>query len=261
MRSRSLFWGFIAIALAGMAVSNLSLVASARTNLQRVILPLASALERSTSRSVGLFELWANINNLAAQNAELTKQNTQLKAQVETLAEFEKENASLRDQLNIPPAITKQGVVVARVIGYSPLNFLSTVTIDRGQKDGSRVGAPVLAGGFLAGLVSQVTDTTSVVRLTSAHNSLIPVILSKSRAKGLLSGGVRGLVVDDLPADAQIVKGESIVTAGLVDQIPIGIPVGELDEIISTKGEIFQVGRVKTPINFNRLEIVAVLKQ
>lgn len=260
MKNLSLAYIFTIVAITGLLLSNLQIVKFTRNKLQSILLPSSFFINKASNRTVAFLELWQKVTRLEQDNQRLTQENLQIKAKLDQLKELEQENLQLRGLLNIAPPATSGQTIIARVVGLSPYGFFQTLTIDRGQKDGVEKGKPVISSGFLVGSIAEVSDKTATVRLISAHNSLIPVLLANSRVKGLLKGGVKGIVVEDIPVDVQIQTGEPVVTAGLTNQIPAGISVGQVEEVISTKGEIFQVAKVKLPINFTQLEVVAVIK-
>lgn len=250
---------FILIAVIGLIFSGVSHFSNFRVSSRKVLLPVASILSRTSLQTIGFFEVWNELKNLNQENADLKQENISLKAQVSQLNEVKNENDELRRQLGVNNSIISLNPLVARVITRSPFEAFQTITVDKGIQDGIEPGQVVLSAGFLVGQVSEVSKSFSTVKLITAHNSLIPVVLSQSRAKGLLRGGIKGLVVEDIPADATVSGGEQVVTANLANTTG-GVPVGQIDEIISTKGEIFQVVKVNSPVNINQLSIVVIAK-
>lgn len=251
---------FLLIAVAGVFFGGNDRFVQFKSKLQSVVLPVSKISVQASRRSVRFFSLWSDISSLQAQADRLSQENLVLKATIDRSKELERENAQLRELLSVSQSNFSEKTIVARVVGLAPEGFFQTVTIDRGAKDNIHAGAPVVQSGFLVGRVLELGEKTAIVRLVTAHSSVVPVVTSSSRAKGLLRGGVKGLVIEDIPVDAQIEKNESIVTAGLVENIPAGISVGQVEEIVSNKGDIFQTIKVKTPVDFNQLEIVAVLQ-
>lgn len=251
---------FLLIAVAGILFGSSSFFQKFKLRLQTIILPVSSLSTKLSNQSIAFLTLWSKLSSEQAQADRLKEENLNLKAKIDRLGELERENVALRELLGVSKSNVSEKTIVARVIGLAPEGFFQTVTIDRGSLDGIRVGDAVVRSGFLIGRVIEVGEKNATVRLVTAHSSVVPVVLNNSRAKGLLRGGIKGLVIEDIPVDAQIQKNESIVTAGLIENIPAGISVGEVEEIISGKGDIFQTVKVKSPVDFNQLEIVAVLQ-
>ena len=77
----------------------------------------------------------------------------------------------------------------------------------------------------------------------------------------MLRGGFGGLTVEDIPLNIPIKKGEQVVTSGLGGDIPMGLMVGEVEDVVSREGEIFQKVTVKSPIQIYFLEFVFVVSQ
>ena len=51
-----------------------------------------------------------------------------------------------------------------------------------------------------------------------------------------------------------------VLTSGLGGDFPQSIPIGRISEIISAESEIFQKASLESPIKFNNLEIVFIIK-
>lgn len=192
---------------------------------------------------------------------DLGERNLRLEAEVAELQEVKVENEILRRELNARASDTSKKFIAASVVGRSPVGLFPELTIDRGSRDGVAKHQPVLVAGHLAGLITEVAPVTATVRLITAHNSVVPVVLQSSRAVGLLRGGLRGLAVDDLPADAQIAPGELVVTEKIGDLEFPGIAVGRIEKIVSPVSEIFQVASVTSPIDFSKITLVSVVSK
>ena len=130
--------------------------------------------------------------------------------------------------------------------------------INKGSDDGVKDGQPVISHGYLIGVTSQTTSNNSEVFLITNTRSLVPIILQDSRGTGLLKGGLEGLIAREIPVDSEIKIGESVLTSGLGGDLPAGIPVGQVTDIISKESEIFQQVTVDSPVNIGKLEVVFI---
>ena len=222
--------------------------------------PIARPLVSFSNSIRGFFGDLGSIRSLSKQNTALEKENDQLKAQVAELSDIKHENEVLKKQLGFVETQKDKELVPAKVIGYSPTGFFQTLKIDKGSKDGVQKGKAVISEGFLIGTIKELGNDYSEVSLITNNRSLVPVVLNQSRGTGLLRGGLKGLVIEDIPLDNKIINGESVVTSGLGGDLPSGIIVGEVKEIISSESEIFQRASIKTPVEFGRLEMVFVIK-
>ncbi len=206
------------------------------------------------------FGVLFSVKNLAKENVDLRQQLTAAEARVAELSQAKGENEALKKELDFEKSHPALDLLSASVINYSPSSLYQAVTINRGSKDGVEIGQAVESSGFLIGKIHAISDHTAEIWLLSNRNLLTPVLLTDSQTVGLLKGSIRGLVVENIPLDTKVGKGSPIVTSSLEGQYPAGIAIGSVEEIISTKEEIFQTLRIITPINPSNLTTVYIVK-
>lgn len=223
-----------------------------------VFKPIGSGLV-AVGRVTPLVKDTFHFRSIVRQNADLVKENLDLQSKLAKLTEVSFENEILKKELGFMQSQDLSKTVPAAIISISN-GYLKSVVIDKGEKDGLKVGDAVISQGVLVGTISNVRQNNSDVLLVTDFNSLVPVILQNSRGTGLLRGGLKGLVVEQIPLNISLQKGENVVTSGLGGQIPAGILVGKTGEVISKEGEIFQKNSVSTPVDFSRLEVLFVIK-
>jgi len=183
-----------------------------------------------------------------------------LQAQVH---ELEEENRRLReifgfDRKSFPQAVT------CEVIGRDPTNWFSSVVIDRGQKDGIKSGSPVVAyyqGRIgLVGSVEEVAKRSAKVLLISDTLSSISVSIGQDRELAVLQGqGSHELLLTYIVPQAKIQAGDEILTAGLGESFPPGLPVGFLREVEPPSSLSFRKAFIDTYAPLSRLREVMVL--
>lgn len=201
-----------------------------------------------------------SIRDLASENADLRQENLANLAQIAELANIKNENEQLRRDLRFSQERPDLNMTPATILSYSPVGSYHAVTIDKGSRDGVVVNQAVVSGGFLIGKVNSVSSTASEVWLLSNRNLLTPVILTGSNITGILKGGIRGLVVDNIPVDTDVDIGELVVTSSLEGLYPSGLAVGQVEEIISQQEEIFIRVRVSSPVNISNIRTVFVVQ-
>jgi len=204
------------------------------------------------------FRLIFSLNELSGENARLREENNQMRAKVESLKATETENQLLRRELNFKQN-TNFNLLPAQVLQYSPSGLFQSLTIDKGSEHGLAESQPVVSQGYLVGRVGSVSKKTAEVVLITNRSLITPVSLSSSGVVGLLVGGIRGLVVENIPLDAPVKQGDGVVTSSLEGLYPSGIAVGEVAEVISSKEDIFLTLRITTPLNLSALTRVFVI--
>ena len=161
----------------------------------------------------------------------LSRENARLRAQ---LAERQLESAELRERLRhlqaredlLKQLPSRQGII-AGIVGRSTLPMVHTVLVDKGTRHGITVGSVILDGSGIVGRVMEAHPSDSLVVLLTDPESRIAALVERSRETGLLVGMGRGqcqLVYLAMNADVQ--RGDRVVTAGLGGTFPKGLPLG-----------------------------------
>ncbi len=224
-----------------------------------IIAPAQKVLNTSASSVFGFFSTISRISQLAKENESLREERDKLLSEKVKLLEDEKENEILRQQLNFQKKNPFK-LVPGQVIAKDPTNIQETFSIDVGANDGVKESMPVISSGMMVGKVSEVGPTSSKVLLITNPNSIVNGMLQESRAYGLVRGELGyGLIMDSIPQDTKINVSDLVVTSGLGGNYPKGLILGEVTEIISKQGEIFQSATLRPILDFNKLELVFVI--
>ncbi|MGI6221760.1 MAG: rod shape-determining protein MreC [Coriobacteriales bacterium] len=174
------------------------------------------------------------VTNAAAPTEDLLalqQENAQLKSELIQYEEYKVENERLTALLEISTQYDDESVV-ANVVSHSTDSWNRTITIDKGSAAGMAVGMPVMTGSGLVGQIESVSPGTSVVRLITDERSGVSVTLQKSRAEGILSGSVDGLLyMEFVPIATEVELGEGVITSGNGGVYPKGITVGVVSRI------------------------------
>ena len=232
----------------------------AKNVLNIIVKPFTIAANYTVDRTSFFFRNLAHLRSLSSENQKLIKENLELQGQLSILKEVQHENEILKNEMGFLSRKGDLNLIPANIIGRSSSGYLKTIVIDRGSSDDVIEGQAIVSQGFLVGTITSVFGDSSEVTLITNNNSLVPVILQDSRGTGLLRGGISGLAVEDIPLNIPISKGEQVVTSGLGGEIPPGIMVGEVEDVVSLTGEIFQKVSIKSPIEIYFLEFVFVVQ-
>jgi len=200
--------------------------------------------------------------NIIQENHWLQNKNLELQASLSKLTETLRENDLLKDQLSFKNDTKSENhYILANTISQSPDNFIQSLVIDKGGKDGVEKDAAVIIGGnVLAGKVAEVFPSTAKVLLINDSNSAINSIAQKTRVSGISKGnqGI-GIFMEMIPQDKNVEIGEQVITVGLGPNFPRGLLIGEITEIIANDIEVFKKARIKPAANLDSLETVFVL--
>ncbi len=166
----------------------------------------------------------------------LQEENAQLRAQLVEMEELRQENERLTSLLEIQEQYDLEGIT-GRVIGTSSDSYSREVTVSVGSASGVEIGQAVMGASGLVGQVIEVSPLTCRVRLLDDPQSGVSVYLQSSRAEGILSGSVDGLLYLEYVDDSyQVEVGDVVVTSGIGGNYPAGIAVGSVSNIISSSG-------------------------
>lgn len=206
------------------------------------------------------FSFWSSISNLRKENKELEEKIIGLEVDRSRIAELEYENVLLKKELGYAETHKENILIPAHIIGREPTSFLDSVIIDKGAQDGVKKESAVISGGALIGQVSEVYENQSKIVLITSKDSIILSMLQESRAKGILRGGISGILLEDITQDIDFKTGEYVVTSGLDGVIPSGIPIGKTGGIRSYSSGLFKNIAVEPISDLSKLEIVFIMK-
>ncbi len=222
------------------------------------IYPISRPLTQLTQSVRSILATTHEIRSLTATVQALRATATELRAQVAELDAVRHENEQLKLALNFQRDHGDQTLIPARVVGRSPSRFLESLEVDKGSADGVQAAAPVIADGFLVGVVQQRSTHRATIRLVTASDSTIAVVFARSRAQGLLRGGLAGLVASKVPLDVHVEPGEPAVTSSLGGLLPANIPIGQARDSRALPADILQEIGIDTPVNSAKLELVFI---
>lgn len=229
-----------------------------RTAVGTIIYPISRPIMEATQSVRSIAATIHAIKTLRADTQSLLSQNQALTAKVAELEAVRHENDSLRIALSFAEANQDEHLIVSQIVGRSPTTFLQSVEVDKGDVDGVKIDAPVIADGYFVGIVIRTSAHRSTIRFITSNDSLVAVLFTTTRAQGLLRGGLAGLVVNQVPLDAYVEPDEPVVTSALGGVVPANIPVGLAQKVQSTSSSIYQEIPITSPVNFSKLELVFI---
>lgn len=227
----------------------------------RVFSPIQSFFYRQGENLSNAWLLAVSFKKLSRENVDLQIKNQSLENEVSRLKEIENENQLFREQLGFSQN-NPFATIPSLVVGSDPSVSLQFINIDKGEKEGVKVNKPALtSSGIMIGKVFEVNNHSAKVLLLTDPNSSIIGITQDSRANGLVKGehGL-GLKMTTIAQDKEVQKNEKVVTAGMEPEMPKGLLIGEIEEIIARDNELFKEAKVKPLANFKKIEMVFVVK-
>ncbi|MCS7236510.1 MAG: rod shape-determining protein MreC [Armatimonadota bacterium] len=224
-----------------------------------VLVPAQVALARAADAVMRSWRALNEIGQLRAENARLRAQVEALRREVARLQEASVEAERLRRLLGFR-APAPYTTLAARVVSRDPSRWYTTLTVDRGSRDGVARGDPVVTAEGLVGRVFEVYPTAALVLLVTDPRSAVGVLVQSTRDAGVVEGtATERLRLRYLSRSSPLGEGDVLVTSGLGGVFPRGIRVGVVRKVERKVGALFQEAEVEPATDLSRVEEVLVL--
>jgi rod shape-determining protein MreC len=197
-------------------------VATALYYPQQVLLVPVQVVERASEYLQGLQH--AVTQNEAAKRALVRQAERALRVE-----ELQSENLHLRKLLEMRPALEMR-TQAAQVLYEAPDPYSRKVIIDRGATNGITAASPVINENGVLGQVTRVYPLSCEVTLLIDKDAAIPVLNSRTQARGVAFGGVAPAAMElrFMASSADVQVDDALITSGLDGVYPPGLPVGKV---------------------------------
>jgi rod shape-determining protein MreC len=242
-----------------------------QSGVASVLHPFQVGAERVARPFRDAYGWTASLFNARSENERLREELALLRQQAIQNATAAQENVELRQAqryLSGPTFPRNYDELGASVISHAPNEFDQSIVISAGGRDGVTLGDPVVSSdAFLVGQVTKVTPYTSKVTLLTDEESYVTALAVTTNTIGVLHRGEgpgSSFVLDRVPKDKVVRKGDTIVTAGrrferLPSMFPRDIAIGRVKHVSQTDIENFQQVQVDPFVDFSSLHSVWVL--
>ena len=190
----------------------------------------------------------------------LRQRVTELSIENQQLRQFEYENKNLRKLVDFKK---RKGLelVPAEVIARDPNRLTESFVIDRGKDAQLRPGMPVVTAEGLLGKISDVMEGTSLVQSIFDRDFRVSCLEMKSRVIGILRWkGGPNCSLENVPVQAQVSVGDTIVSSGLGGVFPKGLLVGVIVSMKPDNTGLFHNIEVVPAADLSSVEEVFVVK-
>jgi rod shape-determining protein MreC len=143
------------------------------------------------------------------------------------------ENKQLRELLNLSKRLETKGVA-AEVLYDAADPFTRKLIIDKGLINGIKQSSPVMDEHGILGQVTHVLPLVSEVTLVTDREHSIPVLNTRTGARGVAygeSGGAPLLELRFMATNADIEVGDLLSTSGVDGIYPPGVLVGKVTKV------------------------------
>ena len=235
-----------------------------RSNISLVISPLRYLVSLPATTGNWLGDWFTSHTELLEENEALKDESRILSARLQKLEILAEENARLRSLLGSSRKIADD-VIVAELLSVDQNPYRQLIEINKGSSDGIEIGNAVIDDFGVMGQVIHVNPQSATTILISDPEHAIPVqfIRSGTRSVACGRGSTRQLELRYLPATADIMVGDELVTSGLGGRFPPNYPVAQVTSISEDRirGFVSVIAQPKARLDSSREVLVIKSRQ
>lgn len=264
----------LVIVLAILLIALAVLTSGQRDNLTKIegvvgdIISPVQGFMYQVATSVSQFFKSINEKQQLSEQYEILKDRVaQLEQQQLEMDEVIRENQRLKRLLDFKEEKDDFLVEGVRITGKNPGNWFNTMTIDKGSNHGVTVNMAVINDQGLIGRVIETGGNWATVRTIVDGQSSVSAIIERTRDNGMVKGN-NTLIFEDglcrminLPLDSDVVVGDRVITSGLGEIFPKGIPIGEVIEVMDEERDMYKTAIIRPDVDFMRLEEVLIIRE
>ena len=199
------------------------------------------------------------IDDMKMELSKLKKENLKIKVNLQRIDVLENEVTRLR---SIKAAALKKikNIKIAKVIQRDVIPNKKSLKMNIGSKDNIKMGQTVMGINGLIGQVVEINSFTSKVLLITDSSSNVPAIIARTGQQVIVKGEpeTNMMEIAFLKNEADIQKGDLIVTSGQAKRFISSIKIGRVKDIVRNEGERFSRVTLMPLVNINDVNEVIV---
>lgn len=177
------------------------------------------------------------------------------------------DNKALRDQFATTYPVSRnllEATVISSPSFIPGITVAESLIINKGAKDGVKLGMSIIYKDNLIGVVKEVSENTSQITLIT--NSSFSVISQtfETKAQGVIKGqGAGEMILDNVVLSQSLKQGDLVLTKGEGDLKNLTMPnlvIGKILSVNKNPSDLFQVAKVKSLLDINHLSTVFIVK-
>jgi rod shape-determining protein MreC len=236
-----------------------------------ILNPVQEGASRALKPVRDLYGWFGDTLSAKGKVKDLAAERDRLRAELARQENATYENARMAKLLETDGALQLDayGPKTGRVIVASPTVWYATISIDKGSKDGIKVGQPVINEQALIGRVTAVFRGAARVTLLTDTKSSVSARAGEKDVFGMVepvgAGNPNDLLLKFTPPNARLNPGDRVVTRGTVSDTdrypslyPPGIPIGVITRI-DNEGTDTEEVHLRPHANMRSLAFVQVL--
>lgn len=205
---------------------------SVRTEASTVIAPVEWLVSLPAQGMNWAALEFSSQQRLVNENSRLRQQLTQMSQRTLRMQSLMAENDQLRQLMHAAP---RQGMkfITSELMMFDNDPFIQQMIVNRGAQQGVYEGQPVLDAFGVVGQVVSVSRYSSRVLMLSDPSNAVPSQVVRNGLRFLVqgAGGSNQLQVMNVPNNADLREGDTLVTSGLGGRFPSGYPVATITRV------------------------------
>jgi rod shape-determining protein MreC len=233
-----------------------------------VLRPFEVGAERVARPFRDVYGYFAGLVHVKRENSRLKAQLNELRQnelQAQSAIEQNRQYKSMLHFVEGPQFPADYSPVNTRIISFTS-EFQQQVVIAAGSDRGIKQDTPIVTRDGLVGRVTDVSPSAAQVTLLTDENSAVPARDVTTGATGLVrhGQGEGSLILDFVPKEVNVKKGDVIVTAGRVSAkypslFPANIQIGFVTSVGQSDTAIYKQVQIQPYVDFRTLDAVTAL--
>ncbi|HET9863603.1 MAG TPA: rod shape-determining protein MreC [Steroidobacteraceae bacterium] len=205
---------------------------TARYGLQAAVYPLQLAVNSPSAAWRWMKESFTTREALQEEVDTLRNQLRDQQLMTMRQAALERENATLRGLTAVLPEVIEKRLI-GEVINVEVSTLRQRLLVNRGGNNGVYRQQPVITGDGVLGQVYRIGPWSSeIILITDAEHALpVQVLRSGVRTIALGTGRSTALELPYVPQNYDVKVGDVLVTSGLDQVFPYGLPVARVTRV------------------------------
>ena len=218
-----------------------------RSNLLRSVRTVTSVINIPFETLVGLPDTIQSTllsyypdSSLQDRFKDLQRKQAVIEARLQRYEALEKENERLAQLLSASRRSTDE-VLLAEIIEFGLQPFNQKIVVNRGVESGVYLGQPAIAPQGILGQVSETGYRRSIITLISDASHGLPVQIQRNGLQTIVHGSGKQdrIKLPYLESQADVQKGDVLVTSGMGGRFPVGYRVAEITSIVKDANAAF----------------------
>ena len=250
--------------------SNSSIMNIGENAIGTVTSSITRIVYSSIASSKEVFTKIFGSKSIREENEKLKIENAELKEKNVNMENIIAKEDFLKNEYNLYLK-NKESLLSANVIALDSNSLLIRFNINKGSKDGVKVGDIIVQGTVgedentyikaVVGKVIEVGYNWSKVSSLVDSSSNVSFNVVRTQSYGAINGQENNLLSGFMyKSDADIIVGDKLVTSGRGGIFPSDLYIGEVTEVKSSENNLEKKISVKSPVDFTTLFRVFVLK-